>query len=55
MELIEEGKGRRTFAIILRGKTDDFAWLVEQAKATGLYIVFSRTSYQKLVIQEVPW
>jgi len=48
-------KDRRSFAVVIRGHPDDFAWLMKQAKAAGLYIVYTRTSYQKLVIEEVPW
>jgi hypothetical protein len=48
-------KDRMSFAIVIRGHPDDFAWLKKQVKAAGLYIVYTRTSYQKLVIEEVPW
>ncbi len=55
MELIEEGKGRKSFAIVVRGHPDDFAWLLEQARIVGLFVVYSRSSNQKLLVEEVPW
>jgi hypothetical protein len=54
-EVTEEGRGRKSFAVVVRGYPDDFAWLLDQAKVVGLYVVFSRSSTQKLVVQEVPW
>ena len=56
MQLMEEvRRGNRTFAIILRGYPEDFGKLVNEAKAMGLYVVFTKTSFQKLVIEEVPF
>jgi hypothetical protein len=54
-ELTEEGKGRKSFAVVVRGYPDDFSWFLEQARIVGLYVVYSRSSNQKLVIQEVSW
>jgi hypothetical protein len=55
MEITEEGKGRKSFALVVRGYPEDFSWLLEQARIVGLYIVFSRSSNQKLLVEEVPW
>jgi len=52
-ELADERK--RSFGIVLRGRPDDFAWLVDQAKAAGLYVVFTKTSHLKIVLKEVPF
>jgi hypothetical protein len=54
-ELLEKGKGRRTFALVVRGYPEDFAGLVEQAKIYGFYVVFTKSSTQRLVIEEVSW
>lgn len=56
-QLKNEGReeGRKSFAIILRGHPDDFQFLIDHAKAVGLYVVFTKTSSEKLMIQEVPW
>jgi len=54
-EIIKEGTGRKSFALVVRGQPDDFAWLVEQARIVGLYVVFSKSSSQKLVVEEVSW
>lgn len=54
-ELSEEGKGRKSFAIVVRGHPDDFQWLLEQARTAGLYVVYSRSSDQKLVVKEEVW
>lgn len=62
-EVIEEVKAnqsgseerRRTFGLVLRGRPEDFSWLVERAKEAGLYIVFTKTSFQKIVLKEVPF
>jgi len=45
----------KSFALIMRGSPEDFIQLTELAKAAGLFIVFSKTSYMKLMIQEVPF
>ena len=55
MELSEEKNKRKTFALVVRGDADDFAWLVQQARIAELYVVFSKSSFQKLIIEEVPW
>lgn len=55
MEGIEEGKERKTFALICRGDPEDFSWLIEQAKIGGLYVVFTKTSHQKLIVEEASW
>jgi hypothetical protein len=55
LEVTEEGKGRKSFAVVVRGHPDDFAWFLEQARIVGLYIVFSKSSSQKLIIEEVAW
>jgi hypothetical protein len=56
-ELRNEGRegSRKSFAIILRGHPDDFQFLIDHAKAVGLYVVFTKTSSEKLVVQEVPF
>jgi hypothetical protein len=48
-------KDHRSFAIIMRGHPDDFALLCNQAKSAGLYIVFTKTSHMKLLVEEVPF
>lgn len=48
-------KGNKSFAIVLRGSPDNFMQVVEQAKAAGLYVVYTKSSYLKLVVQEVPF
>jgi hypothetical protein len=55
MELLEEKNKRKTFALIVRGDPDDFQWLVEQARIAELYVVFTKSSFQKLLVKEVPW
>jgi hypothetical protein len=55
MEVTEEMSDRKSFAVVVRGYPEDFAWLLEQARIVGLYIVFSRSSNQKLVVEEAPW
>jgi len=56
MQISEEmKKDHRSFAIIMRGHPDDFALLCKQAKGAGLYIVFTKTSHMKLLIEEVPF
>jgi hypothetical protein len=45
----------KSFAIILRGSPEDFLQLTEMAKAAGLFIVFTKTSHLKIMLQEVPW
>ena len=56
MQLMEEVRGaNRTFAIVLRGYPEDFGKLVNEAKVLGLYVVFTKTSFQKLVVEEVPF
>ena len=55
MELKNEGTGRKSFALVVRGTPEDFQWLIEQARIVGLYIVFSKSSTQKLIIEEVSW
>lgn len=51
----EATRGNRTFAIIVRGCPEDFKALVDQARASGLYVVYTKTSFQKLILEEVPW
>jgi hypothetical protein len=48
-------KDHRSFAIIMRGHPDDCALLCKQAKGAGLFIVFTKTSHMKLLIEEVPF
>jgi hypothetical protein len=56
LQLNEEmKKDHRSFAIVMRGHPDDFILLCEQAKAAGLFIVFTKTSYMKLDVREVPF
>jgi len=56
MGIMEEAtRGNRTFAIVLRGYPEVFKALVDQARASGLYIVYTKTSFLKLVVEEVPW
>jgi len=45
----------KSFGIILRGSPEDFLQLTELAKAAGLFIVFTKSSYMKLMLQEVPF
>jgi hypothetical protein len=45
----------KSFGIILRGSPEDFLQLTELAKAAGLFIVFTKTSYLKLMISEAPF
>jgi hypothetical protein len=45
----------KSFGIILRGSPEDFLQLTEMAKVAGLFIVFTKTSHLKIMIQEVPW
>ena len=47
--------GRSAFAVIMKGETEDFIKLVEMAKAHGLYIVYTKTSFMKLVVKEEPF
>jgi len=54
-EISENGKGRRTFALIVRGYPEDFAGLVEQAKAYGFYIIYTKSSHMRLIVEEVPF
>ena len=54
-QITEDVRGRKSFALVVRGYPDDFAWLVEQAKIVGLYVVYSKSSIQKLLIEEVSW
>ena len=46
---------RKSFALVLRGEPEDFMSLVSQAKAAGLYIVFTKTSNHRLFVEERPW
>ena len=46
---------KRTFALIVRGEPDDFQWLVEQAKIANLYVVYTKSTFQKLLVEVVPW
>jgi len=55
LELMEERANRKTFALIVRGQSGDFLQLVEHARASGLYVVYTKTSDAKIVVQEVPW
>jgi len=48
-------KSYKSFALILRGTPEDFLQLMELAKASGLFVVYSKTSYMKLVISEAPF
>lgn len=52
---MEVNAKRRTFAIVVRGEPDDFQWLVEQAKIADLYVVYTKSTFQKLLVEEVPW
>jgi hypothetical protein len=54
-ELREERCNRKTFALVVRGQSNDFVRLVEQARVSGLYVVYTKTSNAKIVVQEVPW
>ena len=54
-EINQERMGRKTFAIVMRGHPDDFLLLLQQAKAAGLYVVFSKSSTNKLIIEEASW
>lgn len=45
----------RSFAMVCRGTPEQFTELAEHAKRLGLYIVYTRTSFQKLKIQEIPF
>lgn len=51
----EATRGNRSFAVVMRGHPEDFKALVDQARASGLYVVYTKTSFLKLVIEEVPW
>jgi len=51
----EATRGSRTFAIVVRGHPEDFKALVDQAKASGFYVVYTKTSFMKLVVEEVPF
>lgn len=56
MQITDElKKDTRSFALVIRGHPDDFALLCKQAKAAGLFIVYSKTSYLKLIVSEVPF
>ena len=48
-------KDHRSFAVIMRGHPDDFVMLCNQAKAAGLFIVYTKTSHMKLEVREVPF
>ena len=54
-QVTEECRGRKSLAVVLRGHPDDFAWFLEQANIVGLYVVFSKSSTKKLIIQKVPF
>jgi hypothetical protein len=51
----ESNKDHRSFAIVMRGRPDDFLLLCKQAKASGLFVVYTRTSHMKLEVREVPF
>jgi len=53
--LENDGKGKRTFALIVRGDPADFPGLLEQARAYGFYIVYTKSSFQRLIVEEVPF
>jgi len=55
LEINKEGTGRKSFALICRGDPSDFQWLIDQAKIAGLFVVYSKSSSQKLIIEEVSW
>ncbi|MFW9943943.1 MAG: hypothetical protein ACFFB7_03010 [Candidatus Sifarchaeia archaeon] len=56
MNIIDEvNRSHRSFALVIRGNPDDFANLMQMAKRNGLFIVYSKTSHLKLMIQEVPF
>lgn len=46
---------KKTFALIVRGRPEDFACLIDHARAIGLYVVYSKTSSLKIVLKEVPF
>ena len=46
---------KKTFALIVRGQPEDFAYLIDHARAIGLYVVYSKTSSLKIVLKEVPF
>ena len=54
-EISKESERRRTFALIIRGFPEDFAGLVEQAKIYGFYIVYTKSSQMRLIVEEVSW
>ena len=49
------GERKRSFAIVLRGDPTDFAWLLDQCRAAGLYVVYSKSSQHKLEVREAPF
>lgn len=56
MNINEElNKDHRSFAIVMRGGPQDFVELLNLAKASGLFVVYSKSSHQKLIVQEVPF
>jgi hypothetical protein len=54
-EISKNGEKRKTFCLIVRGYPSDFAGLVEQAKAYDLYVIYTKSSSMRLIIQEVPF
>ena len=54
-EISKESERRRTFALIIRGYPEDFVGLVEQAKVYGFYIVYTKSSQMRLIVEEASW
>ena len=48
-------KSGKSFAIVVRGHPEDFTSLATHAKSLGLYVVYTKTSHLKLVVEEVPF
>lgn len=56
MQTSEEMKREhRSFAIIMRGDVQDFLELCAEARASGLFIVYTKSSHMKLEVREVPF
>lgn len=51
-EIGGERESLRSFAVVMRGTPKDFQDLLDLAKAAGLYVVYTKTSRQKLIISE---
>ncbi len=54
-EVVGERRSRRSFALVVRGEPEDFQWLLDQARIVGLYVVYSKSSTQRLVVKEEGW